>query len=470
MALLFRSGLTTVELALKNAILLAYGFRISPPFPTVASCRAFAGSQIRPDELCFITSKGVTYQFNRFSTAADDGDLVIAPTDSSASGRWLKTTNIVSTGYAKAVRVHAGDESYILMLKRANAARPSIHLIFDGLTFVNRSLSKGALYQCIAKYKIKCIASSLRGQAQAIEGSDIISETDPGTHNMVGDLIFLLAGSNLSNSSVGFCEIEEERYSESAEGGRLFVEHLALTVFYTIHSPDTDSVIIDSLSGLNIQRQLLGGGSAYDTSNQVTSGYTIPTGSGFVKTPVSGTAMVNGLAVSSSPVPFVFSANKDTYRDLHTDGTFTYTAVKNGAPPPLLSAGVGTGVVANSLRVGVTVTDGSGVIYDAMLAGTLTSFKPVDIVPGAGVSVTSIAITPVPASGASGSAVQFTCTATYSNGSTADVSTLVSWTSGTPTVATIDFKGRATLLIPGTSSISCTLDTLVSNNSTLTSS
>jgi hypothetical protein len=278
---------------------------------------------------------------------------------------------------------------------------------------------------------------------------------------MTGDVIAAVAGSSLGQTGVVYCEIGEDRFQETAEEGRLFIEEIEVAVFYTVHQPDTDAVTIDALSGITVQRELLGGGSVYDASNVILSGYAVPIGAGFTKSPTAGTALVNGTAVSSSPGAVTFAANSDTYRDLHTDGTFSYTAVSNGRPAPAL---VYTGAKANTLRAGVTVTDGVGVIYDAMLAGTLTNFQSVDVVPAAGWSISSIAITPSAATIASGQTQRFTATATYSDGRTQDISTAVTWNSSATSKATIDYSGLASWVASGSSTISCSYDGLAAGN------
>lgn len=458
-------ALTLVEVALKNTILLALGQRIAPAgqtaFADVPALRTQQQAVLRGDELAFVAAKGFTYQFSRTSTAADDGDLVIAPSDAVASGRWLKTSSATRTGYAKQVRVHTGDDDFKLELERANAARPSIHLVFDGVTPYERSLSRGALYSMKGRWRVKCVGSNLRSQAQAAQGSDVPSDTDPGSHQMIGDVIAAVAGSQLGQTGVVYADIEEEAYAEAKEGGRTIAEGLAVNVFYTVHQLDSDLVTIDALSGITVQRQLLGGGSAYDASNVILSGYTVPTGAGFTKTPTAGTARVNGTAVSSSPGSVTFPANSDTYRDLHSDGTFSYTSVANGRPAPAL---VYTGASANTIRAGVTVTDASGVIYDAMLASALTNFEAVDVVPAAGWSITSIAVSPTSATIASGQTQKFTATATYSDGRTADISTAVTWTSSATSKATIDYSGLASWVASGSSTISCSYDGLTAGN------
>ena len=467
-----KTALATVEIALKNTILLALGQRIAPSgqsaFADIPTLKTLPSAGIRTDELAFVTTKGLTYQFSRTSMAADDGNLVIAPNDATTAGRWLQTTSNVKSGYAKQVRVHVGTDTFTGMLMKGYSVRPSIHILFDTLTPFSRSLSKGALYQYAARWKVRCIGSNLRPQAQAAEGSDVPSETDPGAHQIMGDVINTVAGSNLNVPAVVYCEIEKGDMVETPEEGRLVVDEITVVAFYTVQTPDTDAVTIDPLSGLYVQRALLGGGTSYDANNLVTSGYTIPTGTGFTKTPVAGTAKINGAAVSSSPGANTFSANSDTYRDLHSDGTFSYTAVGNGKPAPAI---VYSGAAGNTMRVGVTVTDGNGVIWDQMIAPTLVNFQAVDIVPAAGIKVSSIAVTPTTATLTTGHTQKFTATATYTDGRTADISTVVTWVSSNQSAAIIDYSGLATWVATGTSTISCSYDGLAGGNTaTLTCS
>jgi 6-phosphogluconolactonase (cycloisomerase 2 family) len=81
----------------------------------------------------------------------------------------------------------------------------------------------------------------------------------------------------------------------------------------------------------------------------------------------------------------------------------------------------------------------------------------------------SIAVTPNPASVALGATLQFKATGTYSDSSTADITTQVTWSSATTAVATITASGGlATGVTTGTSQITATLGTIVSPAVTLT--
>jgi hypothetical protein len=82
--------------------------------------------------------------------------------------------------------------------------------------------------------------------------------------------------------------------------------------------------------------------------------------------------------------------------------------------------------------------------------------------------VKSIAITAPNSSIAKGTSEQFTATGTYSDTSTANITSQVSWNSATPAVATISATGLATGAGTGSSNITATLSGVTSNTFTLT--
>ena len=72
----------------------------------------------------------------------------------------------------------------------------------------------------------------------------------------------------------------------------------------------------------------------------------------------------------------------------------------------------------------------------------------------------SISISPASPTISAGTQQQFTATGTFSNGSTANVNSLVTWSSSNPAVATVGVTGVATALSPGSSVITATQGTL----------
>ena len=78
-------------------------------------------------------------------------------------------------------------------------------------------------------------------------------------------------------------------------------------------------------------------------------------------------------------------------------------------------------------------------------------------------TVSSITIAPVNPVVAPGSAVMFTATATYSDGSTGDVTTQAAWSSSSTAVATVDGTGHASALAAGTTTIAAALGSAASS-------
>lgn len=110
---------------------------------------------------------------------------------------------------------------------------------------------------------------------------------------------------------------------------------------------------------------------------------------------------------------------------------------------------------------GYDFVTGLGTPNGSQLVPDLVSFAPAKL--------TSIAVTPTNPSVGEGLTEQFTATGTYSNGSTQDITSSVTWASATPAVATIDASGLATTHAAGTSVITASLNGITSAGDTLTS-
>ncbi|WP_428772489.1 beta strand repeat-containing protein [Vibrio sp.] len=82
-------------------------------------------------------------------------------------------------------------------------------------------------------------------------------------------------------------------------------------------------------------------------------------------------------------------------------------------------------------------------------------------------SVSSVQVTPGTASVANGTTAQFTAVATFSDGTTQDVTDQVSWNSTNKSVATIDGNGEASALAEGSSTITAVFGGVSSNGATM---
>lgn len=135
-----------------------------------------------------------------------------------------------------------------------------------------------------------------------------------------------------------------------------------------------------------------------------------------------------------------------TYSDGTTkDVTASVTwSSSSAAVATINSAGLATGVAAGSATVTAALSGVSG-------KASLT-------VGSASATVSSIAVSPSTMSFAAGSTQQFKATAAYSDGTTGDVTSSVTWMSSDTSVATVNASGLATGVASGSATISAALN------------
>jgi uncharacterized protein YjdB len=107
----------------------------------------------------------------------------------------------------------------------------------------------------------------------------------------------------------------------------------------------------------------------------------------------------------------------------------------------------------------ITVTDNSGNVTGSTQTIALS---------GTGIVLSSIAVTPPAATIPQGDSLQFTATGTYSDSSTQNLTTQVTWASATTSVSTINAGGLAQGLTPGTSNITAKQGAVTSPAAVLT--
>lgn len=209
------------------------------------------------------------------------------------------------------------------------------------------------------------------------------------------------------------------------------------------------------------------------TINGTTGLYTAPASTGsavirvtdirntFAEASVAIVSAVNGLTVSQSVVSggigagFSITAQATYTPSGSTDVTNVATWTTSNSGVATVSNGLISFVAAGTATITVSYGGFSQTISVTVSSKTLTS----------------IAVTPSPHSMAVNATRNFVATATYSDASTQDVTTSVTWSSSNPAVASISntspFNGRATGVTAGTAVISATLGS-VSGTANLT--
>ncbi len=151
----------------------------------------------------------------------------------------------------------------------------------------------------------------------------------------------------------------------------------------------------------------------------------------------------------------------------YTDGTTAnltnqVTWASGTASVATVSNAAGNQGLASTLAVGTTT-------ITASLSGITSASDTLTVTPAA---LTSIAVAPVNPSVAKGLTVEFSAMGTYTDGTTLNLTTQVTWVSGTASVATISNaagnQGLASTLAVGTTAITARLSGITSASDTLT--
>jgi chitodextrinase len=147
-------------------------------------------------------------------------------------------------------------------------------------------------------------------------------------------------------------------------------------------------------------------------------------------------------------------------------GTYSDSSTKNiTTSVTWASSNTGVATIGSSTGLAMGVTAGT-----AKITATLGSVvSPSDSLTVTAATLKSIAVTPSNPSISPSQTQQFTATGTYSDGSTKNITTSVTWASSNTAVATIGTSsGLATSVTAGTSQITATLGTVVSPSDSLT--
>lgn len=465
------NGRTLIENAIVDSLAWAYCTR-SPAVADVATLRAAPSTGVPNRRMRVVTANGgFAYQWQTAQLAADDGVNFIQPSDvpNGLPGRWCKasSTGVTSTatsGYLAACDNYNDDSNDLdVFMQRVFGDVPALLLSFERIEREHKSTSVvGGIDWCKAHFTLFAISFNPRGRQASRQGSPVPAEAaiDPGTAQMLGDAMIALKGAALGIDDVAYVSVGDEYTVVKDLANGRFVDALDLTVFYTETLPDPSLVPVTYPYAFNAIYKAadVNPSGVMDTSNDVTStGLQFALGDGLNKSFAGGTMNFNGSPLTVTGASHTFPANAVVYRDISSAGVITYTSTAFGDPPPALGFGL--------VRLGVTATDATGVRLDRLLAASLIPLGITDEVDPP--ALVSIAISPTNISVPTGTPVQFTATGTYDDGTTPDITDLVTWQSDNGNT-TFTPSGVANTSAPGTAHITATLSGKTSAASTLT--
>ena len=155
---------------------------------------------------------------------------------------------------------------------------------------------------------------------------------------------------------------------------------------------------------------------------------------------------------SISVTPPAASTTVGTTAQFKATATYSDNSTTDVTSTATWTSATTTVATINSSGVATPISAGSSVITAALSGVQGTATLTVT-----GKAISSIAVSPATANIAPGGTQQFSAKATYSDGTSADVSSTVTWVAGTPAVATITASGLATGVAQGSTTITATL-------------
>jgi hypothetical protein len=278
-----------------------------------------------------------------------------------------------ATGYLRQVEAYSSDDGPEVAIEKVFGSTPSVLVQYTGDTVTPDSNLPGAFYKDVLHFKLLIICANLRPSPATTQGSPIAGE-DPGAYRVIGDLRRLVCGiaPTFGVDGVERVEIGDSELLFEDIDRRLFVWSLGINVRASFDIQDEDLADIP----IEAQPALTDAGPSriFDAANYIASGGGLDDGEGpGLSRNIDVTiAVIGGTALFASATPATFAAHADTYRDLAPEGTWAFSAVAAGAAQPAK--------VDGQLRVGVTRTDATGVLYDKALCSYSIPFgSPIPI-------------------------------------------------------------------------------------------
>jgi hypothetical protein len=391
-----RTAQTTLEDALRDAILLAMGKRLAAvasvaELRNVATVGAGSGTKRTDDDLIPIVVAGLVtkhYRWKSTSTAADDSVDVVKPADVllTAPGRWLSWTSPLrfspvaggNSFYLHEIAV--GKVQRVIILDKSMSedeitalligAVPAVVVEATDDNPVDATYVTGYRWFTDYKFTVASVAQNLRDRREAAQGSAVSGETEPGANSIDGFIKALLGGTQLFAVVPGIRNIQVGRGYNwvSSLGQRRIIRSRAFNLQVTEANPSAPNDT-GPAEEVDTQAEMTAVGATdgpFDMANYLISGATVSEGPGLSRVVQAGSAIIDSAPVTYAGQIYGFPASSDTYRDLLPDGSMAFLSVGiRGAEPAL---------TATAMRIGVTTTDGSGVTNDKILSRTRTPY------------------------------------------------------------------------------------------------
>ena len=334
------------------------------------------------------------------------------------------------------------------------AVSPSSAQISDGLSqqfTATGKYSDGSSKNLTASVTWSSSAASVAG----INASGVAVAGQPGTTTIIASATSLQGSATLSVTGSPLISISISPFSPSLAAGTS-LQLKAVGIFQDGSTQNLTGSVTWSSSAASV---------ASVTPAGLLLGIKTGTAKLFAtKGSIVGTTSVTVTAakiVSLAVSPISTSIAKQTIQQFTAVGTFTDGSTQNvtsqvqwtSSHPAVatISSGLASGLTPGT----TTVTASSGSIT-ATASLTVTN-----------ATVVSISVTPASPTLVVGLLQQLKATGSFSDGTTQNISGVVTWASSAPTVATTNRAGLASALSPGTATISATFET-ISGNSNLT--
>lgn len=377
-ALDVRTATQTIFNALRDTLSLAIERRY-PEALDIAALKAVDASTIPDRGLLFVRSEGVVYRWSMASTQPEVLPYCVAPAvaiSEIGNGRWLAQSTSVTYGPNKYRPLHRERVGYYNVvqawqgaddeaLERIRTQRPALLIKWLSDSQDLKGYAHGSIYETEHRFLLHIVTWNLRDDESAVLGSTVEQDSElappPGLLRMIGDLRYLLSGSQIGLApGVKFVDASlEASIVDEDQAQRLFAAEMEIIVRGSVQIVDED-LEIDPEVWISRYDCGTSDGQPFDAENHVADGYRFALQTGLAAAPSAGAAYINGQLVTSVPSVVTLDDNSVTWRDLLPSGQMVYVAQSIAE----FSANGEPAVTAGAMRIAVTRTENGAIVLD----------------------------------------------------------------------------------------------------------